>query len=67
MTVILNNKPRTETDISPDDMTGEQLAHPSSEPRFASTRFGQIQGGTVKNGSTAFLSERLYIPFTESS
>jgi hypothetical protein len=57
MTIVLKTKPATETDISADDMTGEQLAHPSSEPRYASTQFGEVQGGTVKNGSAAFLSK----------
>lgn len=45
------------TDIGEDEMTAEQLALPSSEPRYANTQYGKIRGGTVKNGVQVFLSE----------
>ncbi|OCF41074.1 hypothetical protein I317_05085 [Kwoniella heveanensis CBS 569] len=49
------DRPPTTT-ISSDDMTGEQLALPSSERIFADTQFGRIQGGRVKNGCQVFLN-----------
>ncbi|WWC90315.1 uncharacterized protein L201_005248 [Kwoniella dendrophila CBS 6074] len=44
------------TDISPNDMTGDQLALPSSERITMETRFGQITGGRTKNGCQVFLN-----------
>ncbi|WVQ72669.1 hypothetical protein IAR50_002228 [Cryptococcus sp. DSM 104548] len=44
------------TDIAADEMTGEQLALPSSHTVHATTKHGKITGGTVKNGAQVFLN-----------
>lgn len=43
-------------DILPSDMTAEQLALPGSQRVTATTRYGKIVGGRVKNGCQVFLS-----------
>ncbi|WWC71196.1 uncharacterized protein I206_105149 [Kwoniella pini CBS 10737] len=49
------NQPPT-TDILPNDMTGDQLALPTSERVTTETRFGQVTGGRTKNGCQVFLN-----------
>ncbi|KAK4689641.1 hypothetical protein P7C73_g460, partial [Tremellales sp. Uapishka_1] len=44
------------TDIGPGEMTGEQLALPTSGRVTAHTRYGDIKGGRVKNGCQVFLN-----------
>lgn len=50
------NLPPT-TDIGPNDMTGDQLALPTSERVSTITKHGEITGGRVKNGCQVFLSK----------
>ncbi|OXC65569.1 hypothetical protein AYX13_05414 [Cryptococcus neoformans] len=44
------------TDIGPNDMTGDQLALPTSERVSTITKHGKITGGRVKNGCQVFLN-----------
>ncbi|WWD19393.1 hypothetical protein CI109_103853 [Kwoniella shandongensis] len=44
------------TSISPNDMTGEQLALPSSQKVETLTKHGKVVGGRVKNGCQVFLN-----------
>ncbi|WVQ68653.1 uncharacterized protein L199_006862 [Kwoniella botswanensis] len=44
------------TTIAHDDMTGDQLALPTSERVSTETRFGKVEGGRTKNGCQVFLN-----------
>ncbi|WVQ79768.1 hypothetical protein IAT38_001868 [Cryptococcus sp. DSM 104549] len=44
------------TDISPNDMTGDQLALPTSEKVGTLTKHGKVTGGRVRNGAQVFLN-----------
>ncbi|ODN92138.1 hypothetical protein L198_05811 [Cryptococcus wingfieldii CBS 7118] len=44
------------TDIAANDMTGEQLALPTSQKVSAITKHGKVTGGRVKNGAQVFLN-----------
>ncbi|WVR09286.1 hypothetical protein IAU60_006351 [Kwoniella sp. DSM 27419] len=48
------------TEISWNDMTGEQLALPTSERVTTTTRYGPVTGGRVKNGCQVFLNDYRY-------
>ncbi|WVW85202.1 hypothetical protein I302_107240 [Kwoniella bestiolae CBS 10118] len=44
------------TSIAHDDMTGDQLALPTSERVSTQTRYGSVEGGRTKNGCQVFLN-----------
>ncbi|WRT68773.1 uncharacterized protein IL334_005753 [Kwoniella shivajii] len=44
------------TDISANDMTGDQLALPTSQRISTETKYGKVQGGRTRNGCQVFLN-----------
>ena len=53
---------RYASDILHSDMTAEQLALPGSQRVKATTRYGKIVGGRVRNGCQVFLSDLIVTP-----
>jgi hypothetical protein len=54
---IYTREMRFASDISYSDMTAEQLALPSSARVTATTKYGKVVGGRVRNGCQVFLSD----------